>query len=59
MIKTLFLIFVGVAVGYFIGFNDAQVHTDNMVVRAVNAVGGSNRQHMKTDVDKQMENVEQ
>ncbi len=59
MIKTIFYIFVGLALGYFIGFDDAQVHSDNMVVRAVNAVGGSNRQNLKTDVDKQMENVEQ
>jgi hypothetical protein len=60
MLKTLLLIAVGVAIGYFMGFSDAQAHAENIVVRAVNSVGGSNRDNVRagTDVDKQMESVE-
>jgi hypothetical protein len=56
--KYLFLIVVGVAGGYFLGFQDAQVYRENILVRTVHRVGGSNREHMGTDVDKQMERVE-
>lgn len=58
MIKTLLLVFVGVVIGYFTGFSDAQRHADNLAVRVVNQIGGSNRGRVSTDVDKQMENVE-
>jgi hypothetical protein len=60
MLKTLLLIAVGVAIGYFIGFSDAQANTDNIVVRTVNSVGGRNRDNVRAgaDVDKQMESVE-
>jgi hypothetical protein len=58
--KTAILIFViGAAAGYAFGFTDAKAHDENIVVRVVNQVGGSHRQDMRTDVDKQMGSAEQ
>jgi hypothetical protein len=58
MLKVFFLIAIGVGGGYFLGFQDAQKYRENFVVRTVHAVGGSSRDRMGTDVDKQMEHLE-
>jgi hypothetical protein len=57
MFKTLLLICVGLAIGYFAGFSDAQDHTENLGARIIHRVGGDNRERVSTDVDKQMEQV--
>jgi hypothetical protein len=58
--KRAILIFaIGVAAGYAFGFNDAKAHPENIVARTVDRVGGSHREDMRTDVDKQMRSLEQ
>ncbi len=58
MFKTLMLIVVGLCLGYFMGFSDGRVHRQNVVARMVDRVGGSHRDAVANDVDKQMDSVE-
>lgn len=58
MAKVLFLLLVGFAAGYSYGFKDAQSHTQDVVTRTVERVGGASRERFKTDVDAQMERLE-
>jgi hypothetical protein len=58
MLKYVILLVIGLCVGYTLGFQDAKQNDQNVVARLVQRVGGSNRDNMKTDVDAQMENVD-
>lgn len=58
MFKFAIVLVAGIAIGYFYGFDDAKKHDDNVVVRVVDRVGGSNRGKYATDIDKQMDAVE-
>lgn len=58
MLKFIFVLVVGIAIGYFYGFDDAKKNDTNVVERVVGRVGGSNRGKYGTDVDKQMDAVE-
>ena len=58
MFKFVFVLVVGISIGYFYGFDDAKKHAENVVTRVVDRVGGSNRGKYNNDVDKQMENLE-
>jgi hypothetical protein len=58
MKKTLFLIGVGIAIGYFTGFTDARQHDQNIVQRAVARVGKSQSARAPNDVDAAMERLE-
>jgi hypothetical protein len=57
MLKFVFALVVGIAIGYFYGFDDAKTHDDNIVTRVVDRVGGTGEKY-RTDVDKQMEAAE-
>jgi len=58
MKKALVLLAVGVMLGYWFGFQDAQTHSDNIVVRIVNGTGGANRANFRgTNVDKQLDSL--
>lgn len=54
MKKALLLLIVGIAVGYWLGFNDAQSNSEDIVTRLVNATGGSTRNTIgsKANVDR-------
>ena len=56
--KILLVLVIGIAIGYSYGFNDAKQHEHNIVVRAVDRVGGSNRGRYGEDVDAQMRQAE-
>lgn len=43
MRKTLLLLAVGVAFGYWLGFRDAQMNEQDIVSRIVSGVGGETR----------------
>jgi hypothetical protein len=55
MFKIIFLLALGLAIGYAYGFQDAQTHEKNVVSRLVERVGGDNRHSYSNDVDGQME----
>ena len=57
MFKFLFILVVGVAVGYSYGWKDAKTHKQNVVERVVNRVGGKNRGAYDTNLDAQVESV--
>jgi len=58
MLKLVLLLFVGVCVGYWLGWDDAQMYSKPIYVRAVESIGGKNRQNVKTDPDAQMDSLE-
>lgn len=58
MKKALLLLVIGVAVGYWLGFQDAQTNRDNIVVRIVQGTGGSNRANFRgMNVDKKLDSL--
>jgi len=59
MKKTLLLIAIGLAAGYWWGFSDAQTNTDNVAVRIINRTGGTSREKVRTNVDRQLDSLEQ
>ena len=58
MLKTIVILLVGLSIGYWYGFSDAQVHKDNLAVRVVHSIGGENRNKVRNDTDRQMDSVE-
>jgi hypothetical protein len=55
--KFLFILVVGVAVGYSFGWKDAKTHKQNVVERVVSRVGGKNRGAYDTNIDAQAESA--
>ena len=58
MLKYVILLVIGICVGYGLGFQDAKQNDLNVVARLVEQVGGSNRENVKSDVDAQMDKVD-
>jgi len=56
--KTLFILAIGVGIGYAYGVRDARAHRQTIVERMVERVGGSNRNSYRTDVDGAIEQAE-
>jgi hypothetical protein len=56
--KVIFLVGVGIAIGYFVGFQDAQAHAQDIVHRAVLHVEKTSRDRDANDVDAMMRRVE-
>lgn len=56
--KTVLTIIIGIAIGYFLGFEDARAHEETIVTRLVDRVGGDHRANLITDVDRQMQDAE-
>jgi hypothetical protein len=57
MFRILFLIVVGIMIGYFIGFSDAQTNDKNIVSRTLERVGGSARDNVGNDVDQKYDKI--
>jgi uncharacterized membrane-anchored protein YhcB (DUF1043 family) len=57
MFKFAIALVVGIAIGYFYGFDDAKQHDENVVTRVVAQVSKKGENY-RTDVDKQMEAAE-
>lgn len=55
MLRTLFLLIVGLAIGYFIGFSDARKHDQDIIQRLVNKAGGAARGNVSGDIDARIE----
>lgn len=51
MIRTILLLAVGVAIGYFLGFGDARKNQHNIVERLVDRAGGAMRDSLRNDID--------
>lgn len=58
MVKLILIVFFGVCLGYYLGFEDAQDYSKPIYVRAVEAIGGKNRDRVRTDPDAQMDSLE-
>lgn len=58
MFKYIIILCIGVAVGYTYGFKDAKENSETVIERMVARVGGSNRENMKTDVDKKYKGMD-
>ena len=57
MFKFAIALVVGIAIGYFYGFDDAKQHDENVVTRVVAQVSKKGENY-RTDVDKQMDAAE-
>ena len=57
MFKFVVVLVIGIAIGYFYGFDDAKKHDENVVERVVDRVGATGSKY-QTDVDKQMDAAE-
>ena len=55
MFRVIVLLAIGITIGYFIGFKDARKHTDNVVKRIVDRVGGDARSRVSNDIDARLE----
>ena len=53
MFKFVVVLVIGIAIGYFYGFDDAKKHDENVVERV-----GTTGSKYQTDVDKQMDAAE-
>ena len=58
MFKYLFILSIGIALGYSYGWKDAQVHTQHIAERLVERIGGDNKKNMNADVDAKMRAVD-
>jgi len=58
MLKVLLILIVGICIGYWVGWDDAQTYSKPIYIRAVESVGGANRNKVKTDPDAQMDSLE-
>lgn len=58
MRKFLLLVAIGVALGYWWGWSDAQVNQEDVVTRMVNRAGGKTRSSLKADADQTMDSLE-
>lgn len=55
MSRTLFVLALGVAAGYSIGFRDARAHRQTIVERVLDRAGGSTRGKYNPDIDAEVE----
>ena len=58
MYKFIFILAIGVAIGYSYGWKDAQLHDKSIAERLVERIGGDNKKNMDADVDAKMRDVE-
>lgn len=58
MSRIIFLLLVGMGIGYLYGWRDAQTNDEPAYARALSQVGGSTRGLVKSDVDAKMDAVE-
>lgn len=58
MFKYLFILSIGVAIGYSYGWKDAQVNTTHIAERLVQRIGGDNKKNLDADVDAKMRDVD-
>jgi hypothetical protein len=57
MFRVLLILAIGIVIGYFVGFGDAQTHDQNIIGRTIERVGGSARDNVGNDVDKKYDKV--
>ena len=53
--KYLFILVVGICIGYGYGFKDAKEHKENIVTRMVGRVGGSTRGNVDANIDRKVD----
>jgi hypothetical protein len=57
MVRIIMAIVIGIAIGYFVGFKDAQTNRQNFVERVISKTGGGLKGNIGTSADEQMEKV--
>jgi len=58
MFKYLFILAIGIAIGYSYGWKDAQINTQHIAERLVERIGGDNKKNMDADIDAKMRSAE-
>ncbi|HYV96682.1 MAG TPA: hypothetical protein VE967_04415 [Gemmatimonadaceae bacterium] len=57
MFRVLFLLIVGISIGYFAGFKDGRQHDRTVIQRLVDRAGGAARSSVGNDIDAKMDKV--
>jgi hypothetical protein len=57
MLRVICILGIGIAIGYFVGFGDAQTHEKNIIGRTIERVGGSARDRVGNDIDARYDKV--
>lgn len=57
MLRTLLTLAIGVAIGYFLGFGDAQKNDRHIVERLVDRAGASMRDSLRNDIDARVDRI--
>lgn len=58
MVKTLFILAIGAAIGYAYGYKDARTHDTSIVTRALENVGGKARGQYRYDGNQDVTSAE-
>ena len=58
MFKFILIVGISLGVGYYLGFQDAQVYNENIFVRTVHHIGGNSRGKVGADADHQLDSLE-
>lgn len=58
MFKYMFILALGVAIGYGYGWKDAKIHDVHIAERLIQRIGGETRDRMGNDVDESMRSAE-
>ena len=58
MFKILFILAVGVAIGYAYGYKDARTHDTSIVTRTVDKIGGKARGQYRYDENQETQSAE-
>ncbi len=58
MFKYLFILAIGIALGYSYGWKDAQINSQHIAERLVERIGGDNKKNMDADIDAKMRSAE-
>jgi len=57
MFRVFFILLIGVTIGYFVGFKDAQKNEKNIIGRTIDRIGGSARDNVGNDIDKKYDKI--
>lgn len=58
MTRVILLLIVGLVIGYLAGWRDAQANDEPAYSRAIGSIGGATRDHVRSDVDARMDELQ-
>ncbi len=56
--RNVFILVIGLAIGYFVGYNDARKHTKHVVERTLDKIGVGARKNLNNSADSRLQGLE-